>query len=160
MKNFIIFISILLIMLIVLSGCGISEKVFKDPNEDPTKFEFDPNPSWKYERLDWSKHKATSVLPTPDWTWWGYALTDTDLSYYGYLGYTTFEDFENYIDELKEAGYTEKCDVSETDSNVYWIADHSSNGYTVMLHYCAWSKYITVWSYHNGDKLRSAYWED
>ena len=160
MKTFIIAVSIILLLSVLFTGCNITNKVFNDSNGDPTKFELEPNPSWKYKKLDWSTHKATSVLPTPDWTWWGYALIDDDLSYYGYLGYTTFEDFDNYINELKDAGYTENCDVNETSSNIDWIADHTSNGYTVMLHYCAWCKYITVWSYHNGDELRSMYWED
>ena len=160
MKNFIIIIAIVVVMSIFVTGCGMSTKVFKDQNDDPTNYELEPEPAWKYERIDWSKHRATVVLPIPNWTWWGYALIDTDLSYYGYLGYTSFDNFEDYINELKKAGYTENCDINETSSNIYWIAEHESNGYTAMVHYCSWSDYITVWSYHDGNELRDRFWKE
>lgn len=174
MKKFIAAIAILIVLIIlIIDSCHTNLPPFfeddggdvssvmetKDPNADPTNYDLEPEPAWKYERIDWSNHRSTSILPVPSWTLWAYAISDTDLSYWGYLGYSNFDNFEQYIKELQKAGFTENCKMKETSSSIHWIGENADNGYAVMLHYCSWSPYITIRCYHNVEELRTIFLE-
>ena len=180
MKKFVAAIAILIVLIIlvidschsnlppffedddsIFEGCDVSSVMeAKDPNVDPTNYDLEPEPAWKYGRIDWSNHRSTAILPLPDWTWWAYAIRDTDLAYRGYLGYSDFDNFEQYIKELQKAGFTENCETRETSSSVDWIGENADNGYAVMLHYCSWSPYITIWCYHDAEGLRTTFWKE
>lgn len=167
----------LLVMTIcaIFSGCFLDQKVDElsipaattettettkatetTETKDPTNFKLEENPSWKYERIEWGNWKSTAILPVPDWTWWGYTITETETEFWGYVGYSSIDDYDRYIEMLKDSGFNLNCEQVEGSCMKFW--GENENGYGVTVTMYSWCHYFSIHVNRDLEALRKN-WE-
>ena len=166
MKNFTIF-AIIIVMLFVFTGCSITfnygkeSKETKEPKEttieesieSPT--ESDIPDTKEFEYMEWPTFGAATKVPTPDWSDRGTILIDSETDFWAEIGYSTLEDYTNYVKLCQDAGYI--IDYYNVANYMYYGAD--DNGYAVQLVFNQYDNYVSIQVTADATSW-NRYWED
>lgn len=110
----------------------IAEVEAKTPPEIPNAKEF--------PEFEWPTFGAATKVPTPDWSNYGEILIDSEIGFWGQVGYTTLDDYDTYVKACQEAGYIE--DYYSVSGYFYYGAN--ADGYAVQLTYNQYDHYLAI----------------
>ena len=124
---FLIFALIISLFILTLNGCDINSSSSESQNNS---YESD-----KFSTIKWPDSHVAKMLPTPESTI-GRIDTDRDDYLWAYIGNTSLDDYENYVENCKTKGFVENYDKGSysDDSTYYYRADHV-DGYHLSLEY-------------------------
>lgn len=94
----------------------------------------------EFPEFEWPTFGAATKVPTPDWSHYGDILIDSEIGFWGQVGYTTLDDYTVYVKACQEAGYTE--DYYSVSGYFYYGANE--DGYAVQLTYNQYDHYLAV----------------
>nr|DAL32301.1 MAG TPA_asm: protein of unknown function (DUF4969) [Caudoviricetes sp.] len=120
-----------LIVLISLTACG-SEGGATVKQVDPTKF---PEAE-HFEEFAWPEFGISEKLPKPDWSNRGEVEWDMDTYFSVNIGYSTKADFDSYVKECYDAGFTVNYYNNETIIGDMYTASNEE-GYMISVVYRA-----------------------
>ena len=116
--------AILVVFAIVLTGCGAAKGPAEvDISQFPDAYEFDV--------YEWPAFGITENIPTPMWSNRGEIYWDTNDSFCGEVGYATQKDYDDYVKECQDAGYTEN--YYSVPGSLYYATN--AEGYAVLIIY-------------------------
>lgn len=101
-------ITIVSICLLLGTLCGCSNEFNTDSIKTVrlTKVDISKFPdAEEYDVYRWPTIGIASEIPTPTWSNRGWIKYDEPDRFYCRVGYTTFDDFSNYISDLQEFGF-------------------------------------------------------
>lgn len=105
----------------------------------------------EFPEIEWPAYGIATKLPVPDWSNKGEFLIETETRVWVYIGYTTYDDFENYVEACKDLGYTENT-YSKTGIMYYGEND---KGYGVNVHYNEYEHYVSIDAMVDGPGYRT-----
>lgn len=161
MKNFAIIIAV--IFSLVFAGCAdqtqaqytteatteviieTTAEVTTEPTAEvtttPTEEMISNIPNAKeFPEMDWPTFGAATKIPTPEWSNHGEILIDSETGLWVQVGYSTLDDYRDYMKACQDAGYIE---------NYYNVAGYmyygeNADGYAVQLTYNQYDHYISI----------------
>lgn len=134
------FVAIIAIMAVCLSFIAC-DRTSTSPTEAATEPATESLPNAKeFPEITWPTFGAATKIPTPDWSSNGKILADSETTLWVQVGYSTLDDFNNYVKACQDAGYTE--DYYNVPGYIYYGAD--SDNYAVLLTYNEYDHYIAI----------------
>ena len=93
-----------------------------------------------FDIFEWPSFGASTKIPSVDWSDRGKILADSENTFWAQVGYSTKENYEEYVKDCQEMGYTE---------NYYNVAGYmyygkNADGYAVQLTYNQYEHYIAI----------------
>ena len=154
------FISVILILVLCFAIVGCSKQVNAETTEAigaPTNATTEPAtiepttvpttessidiPNAKeFPEITWPTFGIVTKVPTPDWSTCGEILVDSEMLFWGQVGYSTVDDFNAYVKACQDAGYIE--DYYSLPGYFYYGAD--SEGRAVQLTYNEYDHYVAI----------------
>lgn len=123
------------------SKIGEPEPEPKPDTESPTEEVVSTIPdATDFPEIEWPTFGFATRLPTPDWSNRGEIVYSTERDIHIHIGYSTLEDFENYVEACKELGYTEN--TYSVPGITYY--GENAEGNAAHLHYNQYEHYVTI----------------
>lgn len=94
----------------------------------------------EFPEFEWPTFGASTKVPTPEWSNYGEILVDSEITFWGQVGYTTLEDYNAYVKACQNAGYIE--DYYNVAGYIYYGAN--ADGYGVQLTYNQYEHYMAI----------------
>lgn len=94
----------------------------------------------EFPEFEWPTFGAATKVPAPDWSNYGEILIDSEIGFWGQVGYTTLDDYDVYVKACQEAGYIE--DYYSVAGYFYYGAN--ADGYAVQLTYNQYDHYLAI----------------
>lgn len=129
-------IAVLMICALVLAGCSTAKEPAKPVEVDISQF---PDAS-EYDEYEWPAFGITQKIPTPMWSNRGEIYWDMENSFCCDVGYSTKENYNSYVKECQDAGYTEN--YYSVPGSLYYATN--SEGYAVLLIYSDYGEYVEI----------------
>lgn len=140
MKKF-IFVIILILCLAISGCCKQPSSENTDISESTSAESSTEIPNAKeFPEIAWPTFGIATKIPTPDWSNHGEILADSEVLFWSQIGYSTLDNFNNYVKACQDAGYTE--DYYSMPSYFYYGAD--SEGRAIQLTYNQLDHYIAI----------------
>ena len=111
----------------------------------------------EYDVIIWPTFGIATKIPMPTWSDRGvfYSSETSETLLWAEIGYTTIDDYRNYVEACKAYGYDKN--IHEEIDSVYYA--ENEEGYAVDLLYVPWSKYIGIQATSNAEGW-SSWWEE
>lgn len=96
----------------------------------------------EYDIFTWPEFGIVTKIPTPTWSDRGvfYGSETSEVTFWAEIGYTTLDNYNEYIEACKEMGYD--LNIYEDPGYTFW--GENEEGYGVQLIYFPWSRYMSV----------------
>lgn len=94
----------------------------------------------EFPEFEWPTFGASTKVPAPEWSNYGEILVDSEITFWGQVGYTTLEDYNAYVKACQDAGYIE--DYYNVAGYIYYGAN--ADGYGVQLTYNQYEHYMAI----------------
>ena len=94
----------------------------------------------EFDVIAWPTFGIASKIPMPTWSDRGrfYSSENSETTLWVDIGYTTLDDYRNYVKALQDYGYV--LNVHEETDYMFW--GENEEGYGVQLTYTSWSRYM------------------
>lgn len=170
MKKFTIanIIAITLATCLLFAGCTITidsksadistESEVSEPiSEEVTAEETIPDiPGAKdFDTFEWPTFGAVTRIPVADWSDRGLILADSENTFWVQVGYSTQDNYDDYVKACQDAGFTE--DYYNVAGYMYYGAN--ADGYFVQLTYNEYDHYVAIQT-GNVDAGWNKWWEE
>lgn len=132
--TFIRFGILALAILLFLIGAGVSSCSAQYSFSSPSKSLITED----FKDIKWPTSGVAQRLPEPE-SKYGEISIDSATSFYAYIGNTTADQYDAYVEACQEAGFT----VDYTKSETYYYAD-DEEGYQLSLVYDFEESYMTI----------------
>lgn len=111
----------------------------------------------EYDIFTWPENGIVTKIPTPTWPDRGvfYGSETSEVTFWAEIGYTTLDNYNEYIKACKEMGYD--LNVYEDPGYTFW--GENEEGYGVQLIYVPWSRYMGV-QVTNSASTWEHWWEE
>lgn len=129
-------VAILVIFAITLTGCGVTKEPAEPAEVDISQF---PDAS-EYDEYEWPRFGIAKKIPTPMWSNRGEIYWDMEDSFCCDVGYSTQENYNKYVKECQDAGYTEN--YYSVPGMMYYATN--SEGNAVLLVYSSYGEYVEI----------------
>lgn len=156
-------ITIILSICLTFVGCTVTNSenatdISKETVEVTTniteEFVSDIPNAKKFDEMAWPTFGLATEIPIPEWSNCGEILVDGETTFWAQIGYSTLDDFNDYITVCQDAGFTEDCcRVSE-----YLYYGANADGHAVQLTYNQFKHYIAIQATTDADGW-DKYWE-
>ncbi len=120
---------------LLLLGSALSSCSQKDSSLDSYTI---PSPTEEFKELKWPTDGLAQMLPKPESTY-GKISTESSTLFYAYIGDTSLDQYDAYVNACKAQGFT--VDYSKSES--HFDAENES-GYDLSLRYEEDESYMTV----------------
>lgn len=114
-----------------------------EETEKPTSNDIDiskfPNAD-EYDEFEWPSFGITENIPIPVWSNRGEVYFDTSETFCGEIGYTTLEDYNNYVKQCQEEGYVDN--YYSAPGYLYYA--ENTDGCAVLLMYDDFGEYMQI----------------
>lgn len=94
----------------------------------------------EFDTFEWPTFGAVTRIPVADWSNRGLILCDSENSFWVQVGYSTKDNYDNYVKACQDAGFTE--DYYNIAGYMYYGAN--ADGYFVQLTYNEYDHYIAI----------------
>lgn len=117
------------------SAAPTEESVVGDDRPDIPDAEY-------FDEFVWPTFGLATKIPIPSWSKWGLFLGNETSETYCWVqvGYSTLDDFNDYVKACQDAGYTE--DSYYKNGYMYYAVD--SDGRGIQVHYNQWSHFLDI----------------
>lgn len=102
-----------------------------------------------FDIMEWPTFGIVTELPKPMWSDRGSIYINSEMQYWCTLGYTTLDDFDNYIQQCKDLGFN--IDYYEDYGYLYFAKN--ADGRYVYLVYNQWAHSMGIEIGMNGDEF-------
>lgn len=94
----------------------------------------------EFDVIAWPTFGIALKIPMPTWSDRGrfYSSEDSETTLWMEIGYTTVDDYRNYVKALQDYGYN--LNIHEETDCKFW--GENEEGYGVQLTYISWSHYM------------------
>lgn len=150
MKKIIAITMMAMMILCIFAGCSENKTEANTPEENPEvtePVEETPNdpasdiPNAKgFPEMSWPTFGAATKIPAPDWSSNGEILVDSEITFWVQVGYSTVDNYNDYMKACQEAGFTK--DYYSIANYMYYGAN--SDGYAIQLTYNEYDHYIAI----------------
>lgn len=146
MKKFIAIV-IAAVMCMSLFGCA-STSTGSEPTEatkpnTPVEVDISQFPdAEEFDVYEWPSLGAATTIPMPMWSNRGHIYYDSEKQFQCEVGYSTVEDFNDYVKACQEAGYT--VNYFSVPDELYYA--ENSEGQAVMIGYSDYFYYVEIWT--------------
>lgn len=124
-----ILIVVAILMALSMIGCGKTTDNTK-PEVQTDKF----SEAEDYPEVTWPGFGISEKLPVPDWSNHGSIDWDTESFFSADVGYSTKADFDHYVNECRDSGFT--VDYFSGDTVVgYVYSAKDEDGYSIQICY-------------------------
>lgn len=169
MKKFIIIMFTLLFITTCFAGCSSNQMLSKpmdettsanEASETSTAIDWGEWEPVEYPEYEWPKYGIAVKLPTPDWSNNGVIYIGSENRIWIYVGYSTFDIFENYVKQCKDFGFNVNTYMKRSGLVPFFYAENE-NGYAVEVHYITTEHTLSVdASYDSSDYTKDWLEED
>lgn len=130
----------------------ILEEATAEENEEPIP---DIPDAKEYPEFEWPTFGAVTRIPVADWSSKGQILADSENTFWVQVGYSTQDDYNDYVKACQDAGFTE--DYYNVAGYMYYGAN--ADGYFVQLTYNEYDHYVAIQT-GNVDAGWNKWWEE
>lgn len=161
MKKITIAMLILLSVTACFTGCDANQVSTKSTDE--TQAATTDWGEWKpaeYPEYEWPKYGIATKLPTPDWSNNGAIYIGSENRIWIYVGYATFDIFEEYAKQCEDLGFNKNTYMSRNGLVPYFYAENEK-GYAVKVSYITTDHTLSIdASYDSSDYTKDWLEED
>lgn len=108
-----------------------------------------------FDTFEWPTFGAVTRIPVADWSNRGLILCDSENTFWVQVGYSTKDNYDNYVKACRDAGFTE--DYYSVAGYIYYGAN--TDGYFVQATYNQYDHYVAIQT-GNVDAGWSKWWEE
>lgn len=109
----------------------------------------------EFDTFEWPTFGAVTRIPVADWSDRGMILADSENTFWVQVGYSTQDNYNEYVKACQEAGFTE--DYYNVAGYMYYGAN--TDGYFVQLTYNEYDHYVAIQT-GNVDAGWNKWWEE
>ena len=135
MKKYIAIILVVVMFAIMACGCAAEDGAKNEPvKEEVVITEINPAAfpgAEEYDVYYWPKTGIASEVPVPTWSNRGLIIFESADEYSCYVGYTTADNFREYVNEIQEFGFTENYQA--VSGQIYYA--ETEDGWAILLIY-------------------------
>lgn len=132
--TFIRFGVLALAILLFLIGAGVSSCSAQYAFNSPSKSSI----TGDFKEIKWPTSGVAQMLPEPE-SKYGEISIDSSTAFYAYIGNTTADQYDAYVEKCQEAGFS----VDYTKAETYYYADNEER-YDLSLSYDSKESYMTI----------------
>ena len=144
MKKYIAISLVVVMFAIMACGCAADGGAKNEPvKEEVVITEINPAdfPGAKeYDVYYWPKVGIASEIPVPTWSNRGLIAFESEDKYSCYVGYTTIDNFREYVNDIQELGFTENYQA--VSGQVYY--GETVDGCAILLIYSKDGSFMTI----------------
>lgn len=109
----------------------------------------------EYDEIEWPSFGVVEKVPVPTWSNRGEILVDSELLHWSEVGYSTVDDFNDYVKACQEYGFTEHY----YNKPGYMYYGENADGYAVQLTYNQYDHYVSIQITNNAAEWNK-WWEE
>lgn len=94
----------------------------------------------EFPEFEWPTFGAVTRIPVADWSTHGTILANSENSFWVQVGYSTLDNYNDYVKACQDAGFTE--DYYNAEGYMYYGAN--ADGYFVQLTYNQYDHYVAI----------------
>lgn len=141
------FINLVIIMtlcLVNVTGCTMSDNTTENIEASETQLDTWFDDAMVFEKYEWpsSEHSLSTDIPKPDWSENGEIGYDIDYLFYARIGYSTLDDYNNYVKECQKDDYGFIIEQHEQKDFRYYA--ENEEGHAIEILYNANNKFIAI----------------
>lgn len=103
-------------------------------SETAAKMDWGENEPEEYPEFEWPSYGMATDIPIPDWSVSGEVYINYENYMWIYVGYTTYDDFEQYFEKCKEFGWAVNTHFSAGGATPFFYAE-DEKGHAIKVYY-------------------------